>query len=108
VTSDGFSVNTTISQLSNVARAQAKGQAVLADPVTTNKLLDDEKRVGRVKEIEETRDKTVDPDRKRKHEHEDEHDQDNRAEMTMTAAEEIEDSETETPSEKGVVIDTKA
>jgi hypothetical protein len=108
MTSDGFSVNTTLSQAANVARTQAKGQAVHADPVTTNKQLNDEKRVDRVKETEETRDKSVDPDQKRKRGPEDDHDHEERLEMEQAAEEETGDGETETPDGKGVLIDTKA
>jgi len=108
MTSDGFSVNTTLSQLANVARAQAKGQAVHADPVTTNKLLNDEKRVDRVKQTEETRDKSVDPDQKRKQEPEDGHDHEERTDLEMADTEKTDDNETETPAGMGVMLDTKA
>ncbi len=66
---DGISVNTTLSQASNVARTQAKGQANQTDPAAASKTAQDDKRVDRVKQTEETDTRSrVDPDERRQRE----------------------------------------
>jgi len=65
VTSDGFSIKTTISQLANVARAQVKGQSTQPATPAVEKLLKHDKRVDRIKRNEEVLKQKVDPDRER-------------------------------------------
>lgn len=62
---DGLSVNTTLSQVANVARAQAKGQAPLSSAATARKTLEDEKRVDRIRKAEEIKQERIDPEDRR-------------------------------------------
>ncbi|MBK7702021.1 MAG: hypothetical protein IPI34_03560 [bacterium] len=77
---DGFSVKTTISQMSNVARALQKSQQ-LAQPesAATGHLLKGEKRVDRIQQSDEAQKANVDPEHRRRdggREHRDHRDQD--------------------------------
>lgn len=111
MTSDGFSVKTTISQLGNVARAQAKGQSSHADANTALKTLQQDKRVDRVKKTEETLQKQVDPDQHKKPGREGADDRDDTFRNEAASDNETEDMDTETSEDmtdsKGTMIDTK-
>lgn len=111
MTSDGFSVKTTISQLANVARTQIKGQATQPVNPATDKLLKNDKRVDRVKHSEEVQKHKINPDSERKRGRED-----TEGRMGQESLPETDASEHETPAEapdgddggKGVVLDIKA
>ncbi len=109
MTSDGFSVKTTISQIANLARTQVKGQATQPVNPATDKLLKNDKRVDRVKHNEEVQKQKIDPDRKRdrggtanKEPQDEVQDTPSGAKETAGSADEPEDGG------KGVMLDTKA
>ena len=77
---DGFSVKTTISQMSNVARALQKSQQLAqTESAATGHLLKGEKRVDRIQQPDEAQKANVDPEHRRRdggREHRDHRDQD--------------------------------
>lgn len=99
---DGISVNTTLSQVTNVARAQAKGQAPQADPAAAQKTLREHKRVDRIKQTEETNRTRIDPDEQRRREPDEQDGAPTDGETTES------ESAEETGAARGTVIDTKA
>ncbi len=111
MTSDGFSVKTTISQIANVARTQVKGQATQPVNPATDKLLKHDKRVDRVKRGEEVQKHKINPDSERKRGREDAEQRMRQGDLPESVA-----GEHEAPGEaldgddggKGVVLDTKA
>jgi hypothetical protein len=111
VTSDGFSVKTTISQMANVARHQAKGQTTQPVSPATDKQLKNEKRVDRVKRGEEVQKHKIDPDAERRRDRAPHGEREERDAPPATG--EGEREETHEPGAgddrgKGVVLDTTA
>ena len=114
MTSDGFSVKTTISQLGNVARAQTKGQqAGHATGTAPDHKLRSEKRVDKVKKAEETQKQKVEADKRREkkrergREHEDDEQLETETALNETDLEERDASETDGDA-RGIVVDIKA
>jgi len=107
MTSDGFSVKTTISQLANVARTQIKGQTTQPATPAVEKLLKQDKRVDRVKQSEEVQKQKIDPDRKRDRDGKPATDtSDDPPEDAVEARED--GNEPDAPERRGSVLDTKA
>ena len=103
---DGLSVNTTLSQVANVARAQAKGQAPPADAATAGKTLEDEKRVDRIRKAEEGKNERIDSEERR-----DRSPDEKRRQADAGGGDEVETQPDETDSEeasRGRMIDTTA
>jgi hypothetical protein len=64
---DGFSVKSTISQMTNVARALQKSQQIAqTESAAAGHLLKGEKRVDRLQPTDEAQKTNVDPDRRRR------------------------------------------
>lgn len=64
---DGFSVKSTISQMTNVARALQKSQQIAqTESAAAGHLLKGEKRVDRLQPTDEAQKSNVDPDRRRR------------------------------------------
>ncbi len=110
MTTDGFSVKTTISQIANVARAQVKGQAAQPLNPATDKLLKNDKRTDRVKRSEEVQKHKINPDSERKRGREDEPERPAGEDLQEAAAEHeaSADAQEGDDGNKGVVLDTKA
>jgi len=107
MTSDGFSVKTTISQLANVARTQLKGQTTQPATPAVEKLLKQDKRVDRVKHPEEVQKQKIDPDRKRERDGKPSEDTPGEAPEDVVEARE-DGNEPDAPERRGSVLDTKA
>ena len=108
---DGISIQTTLSQLGNVARTQAKGQqagqnaAPLEDQLDKNK----EMKVDRVKETEKTEKGRVDPDgKKEKEKRRAKKPGERDGEDESRDDEELEEEATVSPEGLGMRIDTRA